>query len=579
MEPGEPDGSGIRTQWWSWTAPETGSFTWKLDSEWTELQVAGFTGNDLESLELVASKGPEVTSREFSFLAVQGERYWLSVGWPPRDYGAYTSSNAYGFLYRGPTPSNDEFDGAIALGSTRGLTWASNTYATTAPDELVERLGHSTLWWTYEAPTPGWYEYYTTDTQPALAVFEVEETGTLREVSRSDGGRVVFRAEPGKRYAIRASTLHGGYGGSLGLHWRPADAPAWLRYVGSFSDAEDPEGETVRLIDGGSLAFDGKGATLYAVSALGLTTFARENSSGRLRDGASLDDDLSGGLLVHDPERDRLIANDCGTWRVYIVGGTADAEGRDLDVEGDPASCGHRLFLGPEGEFLYRVVAELGIDVFAVEAEGLRHVETTQLAGIKDAVVAPKGDYVYAVALAACDETECEADFTSRLRTFSRDQESGVLTLRQRHRYFHSLDDLDTLAITDDERLFVTRRSTGWTAMYELAEGVLSPAGDVSLLSQADLSVQLARPFVLASARSGAEAVDVFGASVAVGLEIGEGEVDLLANGQMDRFGTRVPLFGAPSGLAASPDGRHVYVSSYQHGIVAFERVGAGVGL
>ena len=38
-----------------------------------------------------------------------------------------------------------------------------------------------------------------------------------------------------------------------------------------------------------------------------------------------------------------------------------------------------------------------------------------------------------------------------------------------------------------------------------------------------------------------------------------------------------MPLFGAPNGLAASPDGRHVYVASYEHGIVAFERVGAGV--
>ncbi|MCY3620310.1 MAG: S8 family serine peptidase [Gammaproteobacteria bacterium] len=577
VEPGEPEGSGVRTQWWSWTAPETGSFTWKLESQWTELQVAGFTGNDLASLDLVARKGPDVTAREFSFAAEQGERYWLSVGWPADDYGAYTSSIAYGFLYRGPTPSNDEFDAAIALGSTRGLTWASNTYATTAPDEPVEQFGHSTLWWTYEAPTPGWYEFYTTDTQPVLAVFEVEETGTLREISRAVDGSVVFLAEPGKRYAIRTSRLHGSYGGSLGLHWRPAAAPAWLRYVGSFADAEDAAGETVQMIDGGSLAFDGKGATLYAVSALGLTTYARDDVSGRLRDGVTVDDDLSGGLLVHDPERDRLIANDCGTWRVYTAAGSADAEGRDLDVDGDPASCGHRLFLGPEGEFLYRVVAELGIDVFAVEAAGLRYVETTQLAGIKDAVVAPKGDYVYAVSLAACGEAECDVDFTSHLRTFRRDQEDGVLTLQRRFWYFYSVDDLDTLAISDDERLFVTRKSTGWTAMYELAEGVLSRVGDVSLLSQADLSVHLARPFVLASARSGAEAVDVFGANVAVGLEIDQGEVDLLANGQMDRFGTRVPLFGAPSGLAASLDGRHVYVSSYQHGIVAFERVGAGV--
>ena len=38
-----------------------------------------------------------------------------------------------------------------------------------------------------------------------------------------------------------------------------------------------------------------------------------------------------------------------------------------------------------------------------------------------------------------------------------------------------------------------------------------------------------------------------------------------------------MPLFGAPNGLASSPDRRHVYLASYEHGIVAFERVGAGV--
>ena len=339
--------------------------------------------------------------------------------------------------------------------------------------------------------------------------------------------------------------------------------------MGSFADALDADGDAVRLIDVGSLAIDGDGSTLYAVSTLGLTTFQRNSETGRLTGGESIDDDLSGSLLVHDAERDRLIADRCGTWRVYTgLDGTADAiEGSDLTVEGDPANCGRRLFADPNGEFLYRVAPELGIDIFAIEDGAVRHEESTQLAGIKDAVIARNGGYVYAAQL----------DSTSRVRTFRRDQESGLLTLQPRYRYFRSIDDMDTLAIADDERLFVTRKSTGDTYMYVLAEGVLTYAGAVSLLPEADLSVQLARPFEFASARSGTTAVDVFGASVAVGLEIQQSQVDLLANGQADRFGNRVPLFGAPNGLASSPDGRHVYLASYQHGIVAFERVGAGV--
>ena len=569
VEPGEPEASGVRTRWWSWTAPGTGRFTWKLDSIWTELTVAAFAGDALENLQLVGSTGPDVTSREFSFPAVEGERYRLSVGWPTGDYGAYASSSASGRLFRGATPPNDEFEGAIALESTRGLTAASNAYATTAAGELVEQLGHSTLWWTYEAPTAGWYEFYTTNTNPALAVFEIDATGSLREISRSRNGKVVFRAEVGKRYAIRASTMDSTYGGALGLYWRPADAPAWLRYLGSFADAQDPQGSAVQLIDAGSLAFAGDGSALYATSAFGLTIFERDADSGGLANGESVDDDLAESLLVHDPERDRLIANRCGTWRAYVGLDGADAiEGSDLTVEGDPASCGRRLFLDPEGAFLYRVAPELGIEVFAIEDDGLRHEETTQIAGIKDAAITRNGDYVYAVYL----------DATSRVRTFRRNQETGLLTPEGLTWRWTDIRDLDTLAIADNEHLFVIRRSTGFTAMYDVRNGAPSVGADVvSLLQSAELSHHLARPFEFATGRPGTPAVDVFGTSAAAGLEIQQGEIDLLANGQTDRFGNGVPLFGAPQGLASSPDGRHVYVSSYQHGIVAFERVGAGV--
>ena len=114
--------------------------------------------------------------------------------------------------------------------------------------------------------------------------------------------------------------------------------------------------------------------------------------------------------------------------------------------------------------------------------------------------------------------------------------------------------------------------------MFDVHNGAPSgSAVSVSLLQSAELSQSLARPFELAAGRPGTSAVDVFGTSVAAGIELQQGEIDLLANGQPDRFGNRVSLFGTPNGLASSPDGRHVYVSSYQHGIVAFERVGAGV--
>ena len=575
VEPGEPEASGVRTRWWSWTAPDTARFTWKLDSIRTELTVAAFRGDSLDSLELVAGTGADVTAREFSFDAEEGERYRISVGWPAGDYGAYVGTGARGEIKVSPTPPNDEFAGALALGSTRGLTRASNYYATTAPGELAEQLGHSSLWWTYAAPTPGWYTFHTTGDQPALAVFEVGDDGTLREISRDREGRLLFRAEAGRRYAIRASTPDQESGGAFSLHWEATEAPAWLRYLGSFAETADAGGMAMQLIDAGGLAFNADGSVLYAASADGLAVFGRDRDSGALATGETIADDVAGSLLIHDAKRDRLIANRCGTWRVYTGLGDADGiEAGDLTVEGDPANCGRRLFLAPDGGFLYRSARAEGIDVFAVEDGALRHRQTGPVG--YDAVVAPNGTLFTANA-----ETDRRLRFNVRTGRFSwiyvwgiriaaygHDSESGRLVFQKS--VWKDGDPSPMLAIVDDHGLFTTSETSGHTRMYErkdfrLVGEVRFPHGPSD------------PPFEFAAARADASAVDVFGTDVAVGLEVEQGEVDLLANGQTDRFGNRLPLFGRPNGLAASPDGRHLYLATYQHGIVAFERVGAGV--
>ena len=568
VEPGEPRETGARTRWWSWTAPETAAYTWRLGTE-DGLTLSAFGGDALGSLEPAVSTGG-ATGREFSFAADGGRTYRISLGWPVGDAGAFTKICGFADVSVGRTPVNDERSAATGLGSTRGSTAVDELFGTTGSGELADRLGHSSLWWEWEAPTSGWYTFQAGGTGRYMAVYE---GGSTTPVSRSAGadGQVTFRAVAGRRYTIRVGSPATDDGAPFSLGWHPADAPAWLGFAGSFADAPDAQGRAVRLMDVGSLAFGGAdGGTLYAVSALGLTAFERDSATGALNGVRSIEDDLRGSVLVADPKRRRLIASRCGTWRVYTgLDDTTTIAGGELAVEGDPSNCGRRLFLEPGGAFLYRVVPETGIEVFAVEdGGGLRHEASTRLAGIKDAVIARNGEFVYAADL----------DATTHLRTFRRDRDSGLLTQLNRHRYFFQAEDMDNLAIGGDDLLFVTRRSSGLTLMYELAEGVLTPAGEtVSLIDDTELPVELARPFEFTSARSETTAVDVFGASVAAGFEMRQNEIDLLANGQRDRFGNRVPLFGSPDGLAASPDGRHVYAATYDHGIVAFERIGAGV--
>ena len=569
VEPGEPAGTGARTRWWSWTAPETAAYTWRFGTE-DGLTLAAFGGDALGSLEATASTGP--TGRGFSFAADGGRTYRISLGWPVGDAGAFTERCASAEVsLPGRTPVNDERSAAIALGSTRGSTAVGDGfYGTTGPGELADGLGRSSLWWDWEAPTSGWFTFHTGSAARYMAVYE---GGSATPVSRSAGadGRVTFRAVAGRSYTVRVGSPATDDGARFSLEWRRADAPAWLGFAGSFADAPDAQGRSVRLMDAASLAFGGDDdATLYAVSALGLTAFGRDSATGSLNGIRSIEDDLRGSVLVADPTRRRLIANRCGTWRVYT--GLDDATtitGDELPVEGDPANCARRLFLASGGAFLYLVAPETGIEVFAVEDDGgLRHEATTELEGIKDAVISRNGEFVYAAVL----------DGTTHLRTFGRDGDSGLLTQQDRYWQFSAADDMDNLAIEGDHFLFATKSSSGLTVMYELADGVLTRAGDsVSLLDDTGLPVELARPLEFTSARPETTAVDVFGASVAAGLEIRQGRIDLLANGGANRAGNRAPLFGTPNGLASSPDGRHVYVATYDHGIVAFERIGAGV--
>ena len=82
-----------------------------------------------------------------------------------------------------------------------------------------------------------------------------------------------------------------------------------------------------------------------------------------------------------------------------------------------------------------------------------------------------------------------------------------------------------------------------------------------------------------ASLREGTLIADVFCASSAFVVEWRSlfeflAGTDYLANTQPDRFNNHVPDFAIPEDMAASPDGRYVYLATDRHGILIFERIG-----
>ena len=583
VEPDEPVETGIRTQWWSWTAPETRTYTWKfgrtVDSH---LAVGIFRGTGLNELELAASNAADRTTGEFTFDGVEGEHYSISIGWPIGDSHAYLKSYARGFWrpgsgeresgfwQLGATPANDELAGAITLRSTRGLTLASTAYATTGHGESTDLLGRSSLWWIFEAPTTGWYRFFAVGgllgPNVALAVYEGDALDT--PVSRSgwlgDGNEVTFFASAGEHYTVRAGIQGYDLEDRYTLRWEPTDAPTWLRYADAHEEQLDDDGESTQLLFPGALAFDASGSRLFATTGIGLAVFERDASTGALTPTQTVDADVDGSSLTWDATRSRLLSDHCGVWQAF----DADDENAltfastDVTVADDAGNCGTELFT-VGGSSVYRVVRDVGIDNFAIEESGdLRYVDSVQVNRVNRAAATNDGMHVLASTGRSLD-------------AFERNAESGSLL---------EIDSVygggEPIAVTPDDRyVFVTDdRIAEDTDIYELGNDTLQRRDSLTPRLR-QLYWQKDRRWRFAAARQGQHAVDLFGDDGAISIAYRSDELVIaeeLGDG-LDRFGNYVPLYGSPAGMAASPEGRHVYVSTPHRGILAFERIPADV--
>ena len=116
---------------------------------------------------------------------------------------------------------------------------------------------------------------------------------------------------------------------------------------------------------------------LYLASELGLQVFEQDPETGRLDQVQLLDTDLGVDVsLVWDTQRNRLLADDCGTWRSFEPGadGRQLGEPDELAVAEDPGNCAGELLMDATGSDLYRV-RNSGLDHFRLEeGGGLRFV-------------------------------------------------------------------------------------------------------------------------------------------------------------------------------------------------------------
>ena len=396
---------------------------------------------------------------------------------------------------------------------------------------------------------------------------------------RSDG-EVLFKAKEGVRYEISLGVRADGQGGEFTLRWEDVDDPGWLRYVGQLADgARDSRGNPVEIRDPGDLAMNADGTALYMASAIGLQVFERDPATAGLDQIQLLetDFDLARAALLWDPHRDRLVADNCDAWRSFAPGGAAGLELEDLgdlSASDDPRSChqgDHTLLMDGDGSDIYRVAPHQStLSHFAVDdGGGLRFVGAES--SVRMAVLSDDGEHLYGANL-------------GQLLVFTRDAETGELSRTD----FEEVIDVwwccvpGAMAITDDDaHLFVFDQHGERANLFSL-EDPLNPDRLATLSQFWEPPREGGNWFNqcrFVDVRPGAVAVDAFCPSLAFAVRWNADALrlagtDWISAWQSDRFNSpSIPEFRtAPRGFAVSPDDRHIYLSTPQHGIVIIGR-------
>ena len=586
VEPGEPVATGVRTRWWVWTAPEDGRFTWRFArAPESKLQAVVFAGAVIADLQLVGAADANLTSTGFTLDAVAGRRYWISAGLPAGDDSAFLFNSSSAELRWGRTPQNDDLASAAALSGTSGSVTGSNRFGTIERGERVRREGHSSLWWTWEAPASGWFRFRVdaAAAPAALAVYRSVGAGPgslelVESSAGSDAVEVLLQAERGVRYHIRLGTRGGADGGEFTIRWDEF-SPVWLKYVGRFADGDtDSTGDLIKLKEPIALAFNGDGTTLYVFTHAELLVFRRDPETGGLGLVQTLEFGADVfGTMIWDPHRTKLYADiSSQQWSKFAP---VDGDQRKLRYEGALTVSGSQsrfraesFFMDSAGSFLYASRRTAGgLIVFAFNASGdLQHVQT--LDNLRFALISNDDNHVYATA-------------DGLLSVFQRDAETGRLTKVGTPQ---ALNDAKAMAISDDDRYLFAVSAHGETQIFGL-EDPSSPRHLHSLQPFGDIPSWRYSRCGFAAPRNANPAIDALCQDLAFSVQWRSDTAelvgtDVVAQGGTDRFDNEIPFFNGftyyddrPSPVA-SPDGKHIYATSVSGegpmSIEFFERVG-----
>lgn len=587
VEPNEPLSTGIQSGWHHWNAPSDGRFTWYWRR--SDLHITAYSGESLEELQEASLDTYASGKREFVIDATQGEGYQFSVGRNPQEGSAYSYSRigTSDILSWGKTPDNDLAGEGRIIRRVSGQVTGSGQFATTEPDGLLH-LGYSLLWYTYEVQETGWMKFWVdeADSGYVLSAFRsVGEDGELEFIiaSRSErlpgeGVEIVVYVEVGSELHLRIGNARPHFASNFTLNWTPSDPPKWLRYLGRVSDGRrDASGNIVSLVEPYGLAMSSDGALLVVSTDLGLSSFTRDTETAELSFLQEIDDVGGNSYLLWDPYRERLYANNEDTWWTLKPRSSESMELelqqvlygvgplRDANYWGSPA-----LFLGNSGDYLYKSMIEMQ-SVYKFNSSGaIEFVETL--------------------------EPRSEAVYPSRDGSLWYRWNDGDIALMEREigsgAYLQASDDLSPpvwqtslLASSEEDEFLYTTYQNAWQYNDFRVYSIDAENFDLSEIASTRLNNLRLQDCSIVLPRTGSYAADVVCAWGAYVVEyVPDSNTtyvrDHFVNAGFslkirDRFGRLVPRFSPTRDpIAASPEGRHIYVSTFDHGILIFERIG-----
>ena len=386
---------------------------------------------------------------------------------------------------------------------------------------------------------------------------------------------MLFDAEAGISYQIVLVSVGAGNGGDFTRAWEEADGPGWIRYVARLTDRHrDSEGNAFDIRRPGDLAINNDGTSLFVASSLGLSVFTCDTTSGelKLRQVPDADIDLTCASLIWDSERQRLLVDECGDWISFAAaeGNPEQFKAHELEVQDEVGRCTSFLLIDSANANLYRI-DETHVHQFALtEGGGISFMNEESLPHrIRSAVLAPNDLHMFVV--------------TDRLLMLAANAETGLLERTESEETLNLDSSLGNrvlpLAISEDgELLFVFDRLGQDVHVYLLRES-RDPAKVWSLESfWTVVDGSHAHRCRFANTYGRPTHIEVFCPSLVYAarwnpLENELSGIDYISHTQGDRFiSFPLPSYDLPTGIAVSPDKKHVYVATPYAGILVFQR-------